>query len=63
MHMFETFEGGPMLVLDSVKVLKMSKAFKARCEQAASHKQMSWSAWARLAMQKQLDRQHDHNQE
>ena len=52
-----------MLVLDSVKMLKMSKAFKERCEAAASNKQMSWSAWARLAMQKQLDRQHDHREE
>jgi hypothetical protein len=53
----------PQLVFDTVKMVKLSRAFKERCEHAAVQAQMSWSAWARLAMQKQLDRQHDHNQE
>lgn len=51
------------LIHDSVKMLKMSTAFRRRCEQAAASRQMSWSAWARLAMQRELDRQHEQVEE
>ena len=52
-----------MLILDTVSMIKMSKAFKAQCQAAATKAQLSWSAWARLAMQRQIDRQHEHRQE
>lgn len=52
-----------MLILDTVKMLKLSRPFKLQCEAAAMQAKMSWSAWARMAMQKQIDRQHEHRQE